>query len=102
MLFKRFNVSLWLVLFVVFLDHIGIGLVYPMFSAMMFEPDSPFMDVAASGVVRGWYLGALLAAMPLAAFFSSPILGALSDQKGRRPLFLFCLSFELPQIDVNR
>jgi MFS transporter, DHA1 family, tetracycline resistance protein len=28
----------------------------------------------------------------LAAFFSGPILGALSDQKGRRPLFLFCLS----------
>jgi len=80
------------VLFVVFLDHVGIGLVYPMFSSMMFEPGSPFVEIDTTNAIRGGYLGVMLAAMPLAAFFSSPILGALSDQKGRRPLFLFCLS----------
>ena len=42
--------------------------------------------------MRGWYLGFLLSAMPIAAFFSAPILGALSDQKGRKPLFCFCLA----------
>jgi len=87
----RLNFSLWLVLFVVFLDHVGIGLVYPMFSSMLFEPDSPFIDSGASNAIKGWYLGAMLSAMPFAAFFSGPILGTLSDQKGRRPLFLFCL-----------
>lgn len=84
--------SLWLVLFVIFLDNVGIGLVYPMFSSMIFEPGSTFIDAAASNMMKGWYFGIMLAAMPLANFFSGPILGTLSDQKGRRPLFLFCLS----------
>jgi len=91
----RLNFSLWLVLFVVFLDHVGIGLVYPMFSSMLFEPDSPFIDIGASNAIKGWYLGAMLSAMPFAAFFSGPILGTLSDQKGRRPLFVFCLSLAI-------
>jgi len=91
----RFNFSLWLVLFVIFLDHVGIGLVYPMFSSMMFEPGSPFVENGTSNAVRGGYLGILLAAMPLASFFSGPILGAFSDQKGRRPLFIFCLSLAI-------
>ena len=86
------NLSLWLVLFVIFLDHVGIGLVYPMFSSMMFAPESPFVTAETSAMMKGSFLGIMLAAMPLAAFFSGPILGALSDQKGRRPLFLFCLS----------
>lgn len=91
----RLNFSLWLVLFVVFLDNVGVGLVYPMFSSMMFESGSPFVDIEASHAMRGGYLGVMLAAMPLAAFFSGPILGAFSDQKGRRPLFLFCLSLAI-------
>lgn len=91
----RLNSSLWLVLFVVFLDHVGIGLVYPMFSSMMFDPGSPFVSVNISNAIKGWYLGILLAATPLAAFFSGPILGAFSDQKGRRPLFLFCLTLAI-------
>ncbi len=91
----RLNFSLWLVLFVVFLDHVGIGLVYPMFSSMLFEPDSPFIDSGASNAIKGWYLGLMLSAMPFAAFFSGPILGTLSDQKGRRPLFMFCLSLAI-------
>ena len=89
------NLSLWLVLFVIFLDHVGIGLVYPMFSSMMFTPESPFVTAETSAMMKGSFLGIMLAAMPLAAFFSGPILGALSDQKGRRPLFIFCLSLAI-------
>lgn len=86
------TLSLWLVLFVIFLDWMGIGLVYPMFSAMIFQPDSHLLDPQTSSTVRGWYLGILLAAMSIAQFFSSPILGSLSDQKGRKPLFLISLA----------
>ena len=89
------NLSLWLVLFVIFLDHVGIGLVYPMFSSMLFTPESPFVTAETSAMMKGSFLGIMLAAMPLAAFFSGPILGAFSDQKGRRPLFLFCLSLAI-------
>lgn len=84
--------ALWLVLFVVFLDWIGIGLVYPMFSSMLFHPESLLIHPDTSQAVRGWYLGILLAAMPIMQFFSGPLLGSLSDQKGRKPLFLFSLA----------
>ncbi len=85
------KVSLWLVLFVVFLDWMGIGLVYPIFSSMLFHPDYSILDPAVSETVRGWYLGILLAVMSISQFFSSPIIGSFSDQKGRRPLFLITI-----------
>lgn len=83
--------SLILVLIVIFIDWLGIGLVYPMFSSMLFQPDSHLLGPEASESARSWYLGILLAAMPIAQFFSGPLLGALSDQKGRRPFFLYTL-----------
>ncbi len=85
-------ISLWLVLFVIFLDWMGIGLVYPMFSSMLFNANSPLVDANASDALRGWYLGILLSAMSIAQFFSGPALGTLSDQKGRKPIFLLSLS----------
>jgi DHA1 family tetracycline resistance protein-like MFS transporter len=86
------KLSLWLVLFAVFLDWLGIGLVYPMFSAMLFSPSHLLLDPGVSGETRSFYLGILLAAMSVAQFFSGPLLGALSDQKGRKPLFLISLA----------
>jgi DHA1 family tetracycline resistance protein-like MFS transporter len=85
------TVSLWLVLFVIFLDWMGIGLVYPMFSTMLFHINSPIVAPQVSEAMRGIYLGLLLSAMPIAQFFSGPVLGIFSDQKGRRPLFLLSL-----------
>lgn len=83
--------SLWLVLFVIFLNWLGVGLVYPMFSSMLFHETSTLVDVGTSLLVRGWYLGILLAAMSIGQFFSGPVMGTLSDQKGRRPLLIYTL-----------
>jgi DHA1 family tetracycline resistance protein-like MFS transporter len=77
---------LFILLLTNFLDWMSIGLVYPMFSSMIFDQGEHFFSVATSDVVKGTWLGILLAAGPLSQFFSSPILGALSDQKGRKPL----------------
>ena len=82
----------FLVLLIAFLDWMGVSLVYPMFSAMFFCPECPLVPVETSEAMRGFYLGTLLASMSIAQFFSGPILGALSDQKGRRPLFLISLA----------
>lgn len=78
--------SLFILLLTNFLDWVSIGLVYPMFSSMIFHQGTHFFPIETSAVVRGTWLGILLAAGPLAQFFSSPIVGALSDQKGRKPL----------------
>ncbi len=78
--------SLFILLLTIFLDWMSIGLVYPMFSSMIFHQEAHFFPLGTSDVVRGTWLGILLAAGPLAQFFSSPIVGTLSDQKGRKPL----------------
>jgi MFS transporter, DHA1 family, tetracycline resistance protein len=88
---KKF--ALFILLFVAFIDWMGIGLVYPMFSSMFFHRDIQLLAPEASDAMRGFWLGILLALMPIAQFFSSPILGTLSDQKGRRPLLKIALLF---------
>jgi MFS transporter, DHA1 family, tetracycline resistance protein len=85
------QVSLWLVLLVVFLDEMAVGLVYPMFSSMIFISNGPLLLENASEASKGIYLGILLGALPITSFFFAPILGALSDQKGRKPLYFFSL-----------
>lgn len=85
------TLTLWLVLLIVFLDWVGIGLVYPMFSAILFQPGCPFLSTECTNAERGFYLGVLLASMSIAQFFSGPILGTLSDQKGRKPVFIYSL-----------
>jgi len=87
---KRF--ALVLLLMVAFIDELGIGLVYPMFSSMIFDKASPFMAHDASDAVRGSYLGILLALGPLLQFFSAPVLGTLSDTHGRKKVLLSGLS----------
>lgn len=83
--------SFFLVLLVVFIDMMGIGLVYPMFSAMLFAPESGFVAPETSDAVRGTYLGILLGVGPLTSFFSAPLMGMISDQKGRRKLLFWGL-----------
>ncbi len=83
---KSNRFPLFILLLTNFLDWMSIGLVYPMFSSMIFHEGTHFFPVETSSVIRGTWLGILLAAGPLAQFFSSPIMGTVSDQKGRKPL----------------
>ncbi len=87
-MFSKKRISLLLILMVCFIDIAGVGLVYPMFASMLFQPDGQLLSPDTSDAVRGACLGILLAAMPLTQFFSSPILGMLSDQKGRKKILI--------------
>ncbi len=78
--------SLFVLLLTTCLDWMSIGLVYPMFSSMIFHPGAHFFSSATSDVVKGGWLGVLLSSGPLAQFFSAPIAGTLSDQRGRKLL----------------
>src|SRR5947209_3714833 len=86
------TISLFLIALVGFIDWMGIGLVYPMFASMLFQKDCLLLSPDASDTLRGSCLGILLAAMPITQFFSSPILGMLSDQKGRKKILIPCLT----------
>lgn len=85
---SRKSISLFLVSLVGFIDVMGLGLVYPMFASMLFQHDCLMLPEDASDGLRGTCLGILLATMPLTQFFSAPILGMLSDQKGRRKILV--------------
>ena len=93
------------ILFIGFLDYVGISLVYPVFASMLFDATYPLVSLDASNAYRGAMLGILIGLTPLTQFFSAPLLGTLSDVKGRRTTlicgtFLGVLSYGLAVVGV--
>ncbi|NGX48587.1 MAG: Tetracycline resistance protein, class B [Candidatus Anoxychlamydiales bacterium] len=92
---KHLSTSFYILLFVTFIDFMGIGLVYPIFSNILFDKTLLFLPKATSNEMRGIWLGLLFAAMPFVQFFSTPIWGAISDGKGRKKPLLLSLSITI-------
>ncbi len=75
-----------LLLILVFVDGAGFGLVYPLFSTMLFQSETKFFSMDITPAVRGQYIGLLLSILPLTQFLSAPVFGMISDYKGRKPI----------------
>ncbi len=83
-----------IVLFTIFIDLIGVGLLIPVIPQLLANPNSGFYLLPA-----GWsyndglvLLGFLFAIYPFMQFLSTPILGQLSDRYGRKKILAFCLA----------
>jgi MFS transporter, DHA1 family, tetracycline resistance protein len=73
-----------------FIDLVGIGIIFPVL-APLFVGDSDFLPANFSEQDRKLAYGILIACFPLAQFIGSPLLGALSDRYGRKPLLSISL-----------
>jgi DHA1 family tetracycline resistance protein-like MFS transporter len=78
------NRSIFTVIFVVAIDAIGIGLIFPILPSLLEE-------LTGSGEISTTY-GIILAAYAAMQFIFSPILGILSDRFGRRPVMILSLA----------
>lgn len=82
------------VIFTIFVDLIGIGILIPVIPQLLANPDSPHYLLPAGWTINQGYflLGLLTAIYPIMMFFAAPILGQLSDHYGRKKILSFCLS----------
>src|ERR1700723_3301227 len=71
--------KLYHILFIGFIDYLGIALVYPIFSSMLFDLIYPIIPFDSSSAYRGAFLGILISLTPLTQFFSAPLLVVTSD-----------------------
>lgn len=72
------------ILVVVFIDVLGIGIALPVLPMLVGE-------YTASKELQAYWYGALVVVYGVMQFFCAPLLGALSDRFGRRPLLLWSL-----------
>jgi DHA1 family tetracycline resistance protein-like MFS transporter len=73
------------ILITLFIDILGIGIIIPVLPELVKE------FVGGDTGMAGRYVGVIGAAYALMQFFCAPIMGALSDRYGRRPILLASL-----------
>ena len=76
--------SLNFILMTIFLDVLGIGLMIPVLPALI-------GSLTDSDHMQAYWFGALAATYGIMQFFCTPLLGALSDRYGRRPVLLISI-----------
>ncbi len=82
------------ILFTVFVDLIGYGIVLPIEPLLLADPSSKYYIIPPTLTVSEGYiiLGLLIGAYSIAQFIATPIIGQVSDFRGRKKLLLFSLA----------
>ncbi len=83
-----------IILFTILIDTLGIGILGPILPQLLGNPNSPHYLLGKDATVGSGYImfGFLVASFPVMQFFSTPILGQLSDRYGRKPVLALSLA----------
>lgn len=88
---KEQKKSLWVIIAIVFFGFVGLSIPYLIFPSLFLNTSISILPASWSIESRSLLLGVTLAAYPFGQFLGSPILGALSDDYGRRKLMSISL-----------
>jgi DHA1 family tetracycline resistance protein-like MFS transporter len=70
----------------VLIDMLGVGIVIPIIPSLFFADNTDFFSADTPTATIAILYGLLVSSYPLMQFFGAPILGALSDRHGRKPI----------------
>lgn len=88
---KKKNTTLLLTIFItVFIDLLGVSIIIPVIPSVL-DISNPAIGSQYSEASLDILYGLLLMCYPLMQFFGAPILGAISDNKGRKPILTVAL-----------
>lgn len=79
------------VLSLLFLDNLGLTVVYPIFTPLVLKPIYTLLPYEYPLSIRIILLGLLIASFPFAQFIAGPIIGHIADLKGRKFAFILAL-----------
>lgn len=79
-------------LLAIIVDYFGWGLVYPVATALLDDPQHGLLSAATSASTRDFYLSLSFLLYPLCLLFGSTSLGDLSDIYGRKRILFLCTS----------
>lgn len=77
--------------FVIFIGFVGYSLMITILTPMILDNSGGILDSLPLRADRSVVLGVLLMLYPLGQFLGSPVMGAMSDRFGRRPILLISL-----------
>ncbi|GAA0780206.1 MFS transporter [Roseibium denhamense] len=78
-------------LFVVFVDLLGQGLVFPILNSLIMEPGTSILPQDTSVAMRHFNYGLIIGVFFLSWFLGAPYISKLSDVIGRKNAILICL-----------
>lgn len=76
---------------VLFIDSMGLGLVFPILNTLIFDPSAHFFANELLPHTRNLLYGITIGTYMLCWFFGAAFLGDLSDQIGRKKSLMICL-----------
>ncbi len=76
---------------VLFIDSMGLGLVFPILNVLVFDPSAHFINAELSSTMRNFIYGLTISIYMFCWFFGAAFLGDLSDQIGRKKSLMICL-----------